>query len=154
MPTSGRQVLEIGILTGFSNVFQSWNHNQSHQKQTWEMLSESLRKTGGGVGLFAVCFKCFLHKNKKKSHFLSGTFLLWFTRLPRQPFIISFSSLFSLSHEHLSSCKPKHFFFWHSTAFFPAKLLFSEDFSTCSWVVLKMFSDFHNQSCRVHDSLL
>lgn len=121
--------------------------------------SEWCWETSGGVGVCAVRAVRFVSSTriKKTARFVSGTFLLWFTRLIYPDNRSSFHSLHR-SRFPMSIWVPANqslfFFFWHSTAFFSAKLLFSEDFSTCSWVVLKMFSDFHNQSCRVWDALL
>lgn len=157
MHTSGRQVLEIGNLTRFSSVFQSWNHNQSHQKQTWEMMSVT-QKDKRGSWTFRSLFQAFPPQEWKKTSCL----VLWVehfcsdspdssTQTAVHHFILFSVLSFPWAFEFPQT---KAFFFLTQHCFFPAKLLFSEDFSTCSWVVLKMFSDFHNQSCRVRDSLL
>lgn len=98
---------------------------QSKSPKANERCCQSHSETSGG--LFACCFKL-PPQYYKTSHFVSRTFLLLSPDSSTQTTVhISISSPFSLSHEYLSSRKPKHFFF--DTA-----LLFS-----CQAVVLRGF---------------
>lgn len=154
MHTSGRQVLGIGILTRFSSL----ETTISHQKQTWEMMSVTQKDKRGELDFSQFVSSVSSTRIKKRlvlwvEHFCSDS-PDSSTQTAVHHFILFSVLAFPWAFEFPQTKAFFFFFFWHSTAFFPAKLLFSEDFSTCSWVVLKMFSDFHNQSCRVRDSLL
>lgn len=117
MRTSGRQVLEIGIWTEFSSVFQYWKSPKANMRDVVRVTQKDER----GSWTFRSLFQAFPPQQYKMSRFMSGTFLLWFTRLhlPRQAFIISFSS--HRSRFPMSIWVPANqsiYFFWHSTAFF------------------------------------